>query len=108
VDISSIATSDALTDIDFSSVTLNGVAFNVLASGTQEFRNLLNQVIVAGGTNVILVSGKTGGEAAFSGNLSFAAASAVPEPTTWAMMLVGFGAVGYSMRKRLNGRTQLA
>jgi hypothetical protein len=26
--------------------------------------------------------------------------SAVPEPTTWAMMLVGFGAVGYSMRKR--------
>jgi hypothetical protein len=27
-------------------------------------------------------------------------ASAVPEPTTWAMMLVGFGAVGYSMRKR--------
>jgi hypothetical protein len=26
--------------------------------------------------------------------------SAVPEPTTWAMMLVGFGAVGYSMRRR--------
>jgi hypothetical protein len=30
----------------------------------------------------------------------FAAASAVPEPTTWAMMLIGFGAVGYSMRRR--------
>jgi hypothetical protein len=26
--------------------------------------------------------------------------SAVPEPSTWAMMLVGFGAVGYSMRRR--------
>jgi hypothetical protein len=26
-------------------------------------------------------------------------ASAVPEPTTWAMMLIGFGAVGYSMRR---------
>lgn len=25
---------------------------------------------------------------------------AVPEPSTWAMMLLGFGAVGYSMRKR--------
>jgi hypothetical protein len=40
----------------------------------------------------------------------FAAASAVPEPTTWAMMLVGFGAVGYSMRRRkaVSHRTQVA
>ena len=30
--------------------------------------------------------------------------SAVPEPATWAMMLIGFGAVGYSMRKRTNPR----
>jgi hypothetical protein len=36
------------------------------------------------------------------------ATSAVPEPATWAMMLVGFGAVGYSMRKRSSGKTQLA
>lgn len=28
------------------------------------------------------------------------AAAIVPEPTTWAMMLLGFGAVGYSMRRR--------
>ncbi len=26
--------------------------------------------------------------------------SAVPEPATWAMMLIGFGAVGYSLRRR--------
>ncbi len=29
-----------------------------------------------------------------------AVASAVPEPATWATMLIGFGAVGHSMRKR--------
>jgi hypothetical protein len=29
-----------------------------------------------------------------------AGAPAVPEPATWAMMLLGFGAVGYSMRRR--------
>jgi hypothetical protein len=26
----------------------------------------------------------------------------VPEPATWAMMLFGFGAVGYSVRRRKN------
>jgi hypothetical protein len=33
--------------------------------------------------------------------------SPVPEPTTWAMMLIGFGAVGYSMRRRRVGYGQL-
>jgi hypothetical protein len=28
------------------------------------------------------------------------AAAAVPEPSTWAMMLVGFGAIGFAMRKQ--------
>lgn len=29
--------------------------------------------------------------------------SAVPEPTTWAMMLAGFGTVGFAMRRRRKG-----
>jgi hypothetical protein len=37
-------------------------------------------------------------------------APAVPEPTTWAMMLLGFGAVGYSMRfrRRTAARSEIA
>ena len=35
-------------------------------------------------------------------------ASAVPEPATWAMMLVGFGAVGYSMRRRPKAKVTFA
>ena len=31
--------------------------------------------------------------------------AAVPEPATWAMMLVGFGAMGVSMRRRRTGST---
>ena len=30
----------------------------------------------------------------------FGDAAAVPEPSTWAMMLVGFGALGFAMRRR--------
>lgn len=33
-------------------------------------------------------------------NIRFNVASAVPEPATWAMMLLGFGAAGYSMRRQ--------
>lgn len=33
-------------------------------------------------------------------NIALATASAVPEPATWAMMLLGFGAMGAAMRSR--------
>lgn len=32
--------------------------------------------------------------------IGFAPASAVPEPGTWAMMLLGFGGMGYTLRRR--------
>ncbi len=44
-----------------------------------------------------------------SGSFSDPASSgvgAVPEPTTWAMTLVGFGAVGYSMRRKSNSHSR--
>ncbi|MFN3619533.1 FxDxF family PEP-CTERM protein [Sphingorhabdus sp.] len=100
VDISSIATTNPLTNIDFSSVTLNGINFNTVATGTQEFRNLLNQSLVAGGNNVLNVTGTSGGNAAFSGNLSFSQMAAVPEPTTWMLMLMGMAGIGFSMRRK--------
>lgn len=42
------------------------------------------------------------------GSISFAitqAAGAVPEPATWAMMLLGMGAVGFAMRRRSKVKT---
>ena len=45
------------------------------------------------------VSNNGGGKNVLLGGLSYNPA-AVPEPATWAMMLLGFGAVGFSMRRR--------
>jgi hypothetical protein len=65
---------------------------------------------VAPGTNGLFTATGTGGTL-FNGfrlNSSansfeidnVAVAAAVPEPATWAMMLIGFGAVGFGMRRR--------
>jgi hypothetical protein len=36
---------------------------------------------------------------------AFGSLNGVPEPSTWAMMLIGFGMVGFAVRKRSNVRT---
>jgi hypothetical protein len=43
-----------------------------------------------------------------SRTFEFRNAPAIPEPTTWAMMLVGFGAVGFSLRRQREGREPAA
>lgn len=100
IDISSIANANPATNIDFTSVTFNGVSFATLSTGISEFRNLLNQNLIAGGTNTINVAGTTGGNASFTGNVSMAAVAAVPEPAAWMLMLIGMAGVGYSMRRK--------
>lgn len=94
LDISSIAAGQA-TALDFTSVTFNGVEFETILTGAQEFRNLMNQPLLA--SNVIVVKGMAGDDAAFSGTLSFAP---IPEPSVWAAMIAGFGLVGAAMRRR--------
>ena len=101
ISVQTLATANPLTNIDFSTVTFNGVNFNnLLGTGTQELRNLLNQSVVPGATNRISVNGTTGGDAAFNGTIQFASMAAVPEPTTWMLMLMGMAGIGFSMRRK--------
>ncbi|MBB5684945.1 hypothetical protein FHS49_000936 [Sphingobium boeckii] len=51
-----------------------------------------------------LQNGKNKGLPALSHIAFFGRAGAVPEPATWAMMLVGFGAVGGAMRSKSRKR----
>ena len=65
---------------------------------TQDVRLNLSQSLsysVAGGASY--------GDARL-GTFSVAATAAVPEPATWGMMLIGFGGLGYAMRRRNNVR----
>ena len=46
---------------------------------------------------------------AWSGTTALATSAApVPEPATWAMMLLGFGGIGFAVRRRNSAKLQLA
>ena len=54
--------------------------------------------------SILAVANPSGNDYTTSSRLSFAtvdlAVGAAPEPSTWAMMILGFGAAGYAMRRR--------
>ncbi|MCF8708050.1 FxDxF family PEP-CTERM protein [Rhizorhapis sp. SPR117] len=91
--ISSIAVS-LLNNVDFTSVTLNGQAFDIINMGMQEYRSIT--LPVTAGEQTLVISGTSGGRGSYSGTLAFA----VPEPASWAMMITGFGLVGGAIRMR--------
>ncbi|MEO7411467.1 MAG: choice-of-anchor P family protein [Sphingomicrobium sp.] len=74
---------------------------------------ITTNAINIGFTNFLLGTGLQNGNIIFAQTQASAVAGvngAVPEPATWAMMLIGFGAVGVSMRRRkkLQGLLQAA
>jgi len=61
--------------------------------------------ITANVLNTLEIVGSVKGINGYSGNLTFAA---VPEASTWAMMLVGFGAIGAGYRRRTATKVVMA
>ena len=97
---------DVATAIDFTSITITNAmgavvgAFNI-TNGNPEIA-VLNPVVANGGTYTLNVTGVAGSNASYGGTLNF---SAVPEPGTWALMILGFGAIGFSMRRKSQVRS---
>ena len=91
----------AANDLDFTSVTINGVAADLASLGGGVFESAYKNLIpiTAGQLNTITVTGLSRGNGAYGGQASFIP-SAIPEPATWAMMLVGFAMVGAASRYR--------
>lgn len=88
-------------------ITLNGtteVSFldQILGNGDTFFAFLANGSDLI--TNVRYVADDPPGELTILKQVRIIpGANVVPEPSTWAMMLLGFGAVGYTMRRRRKG-----
>ena len=59
------------------------------------------------GIYTLNIEGTRGTTGSFGGNVAFSA-QAVPEPATWGMMLMGFGVVGFALRRRRTAIAQLA
>lgn len=68
-----------------------------LSPYTFDFGRLSTSTLAAG-AHKIVISGRTG-TASVAGTITIAA-SAVPEPATWAMMIGGIGVAGGAMRRR--------
>ncbi|MFT3975936.1 MAG: FxDxF family PEP-CTERM protein [Sphingomonas bacterium] len=99
--VGSVGLRITLTNLDFTSVTLDGNAFNQISSGVFELQTIA-QSILAGNHTISVSYANAQRESSYAGLLSFnpSATPAVPEPATWAMMILGFGLIGGAMRYR--------
>lgn len=123
--ITSVTLQDFLggTDLDFISVLVNGMSASLVlrdasgnvcavrgvgTCGASESFAINNVPILNGVLNTIEITGLSRGLGSYGGNATFIPAAAVPEPGTWAMMLLGFGAIGFSLRRRKVASLQTA
>ncbi len=84
--------------VSFSSLTFDGSPFTVGTTGTS--------FLVGPGTYDLALTGTTTRTATYAGTIDFI--PAIPEPATWGLMLAGFAAVGFAMRRRQNVRVSFA
>lgn len=76
-------------------------SFQFITFGTGLFGSL-DAIAVEGGKNYKLIfAGNANAETSYGGNLAI---TPVPEPTTWAMMIFGIAAVGFTMRRSQTAR----
>ena len=99
--ITSIAVS-MITDISFSSVTLNGIEFTNQSSGTTEFRSIQN-IPVGAGPQTLRVRGNSNGNGAYAGTLAFVSSAVpnpnqIPEPAGWTTMVLALGLLAGALK----------
>jgi hypothetical protein len=71
-----------------------------LDCGISEQFALTGVPIFSGNIDTLTVTGTSRGNGHYGGDLTFTPNSAVPEPATWAMMLLGFAGIGWQLRRK--------
>ena len=89
--------------IDFTSAVLTGLGgpyglVEVADDGITEFWSLPSVANLGASQYTLTINGNNSGAGSLGGSITIR--PAVPEPATWAMLLIGFGAVGFAMRRR--------
>jgi len=91
-------------NITWSSITFNGTEFDSSTAGWNEFSFLNGVLVTEGSQQQLVLTGTGGGNASYSGVITFMpqASVPVPEPAAWALMIVGFGGAGAALRRTRN------
>ena len=89
--------------IDFTSAVITGLGgpfglVEISDDGITEFWRLPAPITLGAAQYTLTIDGNNSGAGSLGGSITIR--PAVPEPATWAMMLIGFGAVGFAMRRR--------
>lgn len=104
-----LTTSSPAVDFTSALVTGTGGPYNLIEiddDGINEFWRLANPITLDPGQYTLTINGNNSGAGSLGGSITIASA-AVPEPGAWAMMLLGFGAVGFAMRRSRRRRADL-
>ncbi len=84
-------------------VLLDSLHFTNTSVGNPEIRSI--STVLAAGTHTISVRGSSGPAGFYNGTATL---GGVPEPMTWAMMILGFGLVGAGLRRRSKQTVRVA
>lgn len=93
--------------LDLTNVFLNGADLAITRTGNLVMASGVINTFGGAGQTLRIVGTTTGLGGSYGGNVTFAA-GAIPEPATWGMMILGFGAVGAAVRRRRSTAQVLA
>lgn len=89
-------------EVEFNNTDVGDLAASSISYGWTQSITSIFRATGTTGTLSFIGTGPTSGDITTGLDNVILSAGAVPEPTTWAMMLVGLGMIGFAVRRRQN------